>query len=983
MLQCQHNITKAYRIFIEHCHFEYNNKHSKVISDYGGGLFADISVCGTIELTLTNSIFLGNYADHGGAIAIRYNQTIFIRQLFSHCKFEGNEGTYGGGLYMEVAGSEFCEVVSDYIVSFESCRWIKNSGMYGSAVIITPPLKTKACGVRYHYVKPLFKTCSFYNNSASYTHLNQWWWLNYKAHKCSKGVLLTKCISIVFVGANIFSHNKGSAIYLLTSDIIFIPGSRVQFQNNIGQDGGAIALYPKSTLKLSQNVSITFRENEAIRGGAIFKKDEDNSPFLCTIQDKNGTDKNISRHLYFLSNLASQGGKSIFSSSLNLRSCRTNILIRTSCQVNKSQSNTIHLNFNECRENELEPLGLLNNSTIQRSIVPGKPTKLFTSKNIPTLRQVDQVTIEPNDSEVVVSLLSIYSNEIILYGKPGNNATIKLYLKDMVLSVDVHLKVCPPGFIYDPPTKVCMCSDYYAQSKESNRYSYKGIRRCDANTFQAYIMQKFWAGYIQDKFCTSPCPLGFCNREADIDTLLPQDSQDYILNKNVCDFNRNGILCGTCTENHTVFFHDNELSCQKAFKCKWGWFFYLISEILPATIFFVLIILLNITLTTGGVSGFLFYVQTFDNLLLLGHYIIWFENKTYKWLKALRFIVRIFNLSFFSLREISFCVIENANALDMIAFNYITLLYCLFLVLATIAVMKRCSAKLRMLKFQLSKSIIHGLSSFLVLCYYQCTRINLTLLSYANVCNSARVFHNGDLAYFNKEHLKYAIPAILFSILVTTIPPVLLLSYPLCYKLLAACHMHESKLTKILCIIIPLEKYKPLFDAFQSSFKDDHRYFAGLYLVYRLLIISVYLFVLDLENLYITVEVLLILILSIHSCIQPYKKRSHNLIDTLLFLLLLLLNTITLFNYKERTSRYFREDVIHITSSIQVTLAWLPLITMTCYLGQKGISAVKAFLLRKPIKQNNDTELISSSSLLDIQEERQEIYNARYNNWKK
>ena len=156
--------------------------------------------------------------------------------------------------------------------------------------------------------------------------------------------------------------------------------------------------------------------------------------------------------------------------------------------------------------------------------------------------------------------------------------------------------------------------------------------------------------------------------------MLPQDSQDYILNKNVCDFNRHGILCGTCKENHTVFFHDNELSCQKACKCKWGWLFYLISEILPATIFFVLIILLDITFTSGGVSGFLFYVQTFDNLLLLGHYIILFEKKTYKWLKALHFIVCIFNLSFFSLKDISFCLIEDANALDMIAFNYITLL---------------------------------------------------------------------------------------------------------------------------------------------------------------------------------------------------------------------------------------------------------------------------------------------------------------------
>ena len=91
-------------------------------------------------------------------------------------------------------------------------------------------------------------------------------------------------------------------------------------------------------------------------------------------------------------------------------------------------------------------------------------------------------------------------------------------------------------------------------------------------------------------------------------------------------------------------------------------------------------------------------------------------------------MARIFNLSFFFTERVFFPFDENATALVMIAFNYFTQLYCLVLVLVTIDVMNQFEIKLNehfgLGKSQLSKFIIHSLSRFLVLCYFQCTGVS-------------------------------------------------------------------------------------------------------------------------------------------------------------------------------------------------------------------------------------------------------------------
>ena len=157
-----------------------------------------------------------------------------------------------------------------------------------------------------------------------------------------------------------------------------------------------------------------------------------------------------------------------------------------------------------------------------------------------------------------------------------------------------------------------------------------------------------------------------------------------------------------------------------------------------------------------------------------------------------------------------------------------------------------------------------------------------------NVTNGQKyVLYNGTMTYLSGPHLKYAIPALFIILTLVAMPPLLLLTYPLCYKVFLLFGIQETRFTRILCKLLPLEKLRPFFDSFQGSFKDEHRYTSGLYFVYRL--VSVCLAVFTTHNsdvFYILLEIQLVLMIFVHFYFQPYKIKKHNRQDLFFFVTL-------------------------------------------------------------------------------------------------
>ena len=85
-------------------------------------------------------------------------------------------------------------------------------------------------------------------------------------------------------------------------------------------------------------------------------------------------------------------------------------------------------------------------------------------------------------------------------------------------------------------------------------------------------------------------------------------------------------------------------------------------------------------------------------------------------------------------------------------------------------------------------------------------------------------------------------------------------------------------------------KLDPVFDVFQGVYKEKMRWFAGVHLLYRMILWAVFIelsFDANLQNF--VVLSCLVVILGIHSLFQPYKLPKHNYIETLYLVYLVII----------------------------------------------------------------------------------------------
>ena len=122
--------------------------------------------------------------------------------------------------------------------------------------------------------------------------------------------------------------------------------------------------------------------------------------------------------------------------------------------------------------------------------------------------------------------------------------------------------------------------------------------------------------------------------------------------------------------------------------------------------------------------------------------------------------------------------------------------------------------------------------------------------------------------------------------------------------------------------------YKPLLDSFQGCFKDNLRFFAGLYFLYRWCFPLAW-FSTEFSNYYTSIGGILVFILMLHTICQPYIKRAHNIIDALLFSNLILINFLLFFNYHK--SRIEKPNIDAVQAIVQLMLVYLPLVVVGIY----------------------------------------------------
>ena len=438
---------------------------------------------------------------------------------------------------------------------------------------------------------------------------------------------------------------------------------------------------------------------------------------------------------------------------------------------------------------------------------------------------------------------------------------------------------------------------------------------------------------------TATCPFKFCSYNGStVRPAIRLPRNPSTLDESICGPKRTGILCGKCAQGYTAYYHSPYYSCSEERLCNWGWLFYILSEIMPVSLLFMLVLIFNISFTTGTVNGFILFSQLLDTLQINTSYC---GENPFVW--GYQIIYGFFNMEFFNIDPLSFCIWKHATVLHVLTFKYMTIAYALFLVFCLVLFMKYCGHRCLGKCIRITtvrNSVIHGLAAFLVICYGQCIKVSLSLLlpdiphARRKHHHAFRVLLNGEIEYFSKEHFPYAAPAILCLLTIGAVPPTLLLAYPLTNRLLTLCHISDSSFVTSVSRKISISKLKPFLDSFQGCFKDNFRFFSGFYFVYRWVGLAAYALCSHDSGFYSVLESMLVAILTVHAMAQPYESRWHNIIDAFLLANLLFVNGFSGFNYyySRKTDGKRCDKIIKRTSIAQTIIVYLPIFYMVTYL---------------------------------------------------
>ena len=607
---------------------------------------------------------------YGGLNDDNINNSVSIENV----TFQNNSARYGGG---NTIFSDLGYQISHWYlnnVTFKNCTWKDNLANFSTAVDVSPNIFDNIAGG--FPVSTAFYDCRFVNNKV----------LSNSRHKNTtklfyrSGTVMITALPVKFGGETIFANNVGTALHVVATRVTFDWWSNVIFENNSGSEGGALALVGMATLLFNSNSTFLFVNNSAdFVGGAIYWYSVDQHDYFsshtCFLKREMHKTKNVS--FSFINNTAHSGiGNSIFATTLLPCRCSSHNNSHNLLDVFKCVAKFPDLVLKDIATYAHKfNLDKVKNSSLM--ITPGIIVPLGATVYDEGHHNVTHITVFQNsimqDNNSTITLAPSYKYnslcEVNIYGRPGS--TGKLLVKtDNVQGistvVDIKLTHCPPGFVLINDTK-CECG-------QDNYF------KIECKFPHAYIRKGYWAGYLDVNNATGPtpanlwtseCPLAFCSYDKHNKIrrnlfLLPKTANKTSLDDFICNSYRTGKVCGQCREGFSVFFHSKLYSCKKVSSlCNYGILFYVLSELLPLTLLFIAILVMNISFTSGAVNGFILFAQVIDLLYIDANGLTTFHQASWV-VPTYQFIYGFFNLDFFSGEFLSFCLWEGATVLDVL-----------------------------------------------------------------------------------------------------------------------------------------------------------------------------------------------------------------------------------------------------------------------------------------------------------------------------
>ena len=289
---------------------------------------------------------------------------------------------------------------------------------------------------------------------------------------------------------------------------------------------------------------------------------------------------------------------------------------------------------------------------------------------------------------------------------------------------------------------------------------------------------------------------------------LPHDPRN--LSHDECDLNnREGMFCGRCKEGFAPsinIFSGKCVKCEDCLQNPASLFLFLVSEILPLTVFYVIIMKLRINIVSGPMLGYVLFCQAHINSIHIypniWRFVLTHSEKLSRFwiINILLPLTGIWNVNFFAMFVPHLCYGCGFNDLLGVLIEYLSIFYIFILVsLGFLIDMLDLKSKLssvrccRVLMFSfdvlrsdwyVSDSAMHALATFTALFVSKVVAISVQLLSVRKVYNMNATLVKQVISFepsieaFSRQQVPYTVAAYVPIAVFVLIPATLLCLYP-------------------------------------------------------------------------------------------------------------------------------------------------------------------------------------------------------------
>ena len=752
------------------------------------------------------SNFISNTGSIGKAICARNNTSL---------SFTGTSNFINHSIGYDAGGAIYAEHSTSLSFTGTS-NFINNSAYNGGAIFVA----------LYNISLNFTGTSNFINNSAVYD---------------SGGAIFAgDNASISINGTSNFINNSaltaGGAIYAVHDTSLSFTGTSNFINNSVDGRGGGLSLL-NSTFSILPNTTIYWVSNHALLGGAIYVG-EDYNPFIycstigtytenhCFFQLpgqnlSNGIDAQFvfkdnsadaGSVLYGgaidyckLTGLESYSSGEVFDMIVHIENHNTNSSISSDpfrvcpCENNcpdcskSDKSYTVHPG--ETFHVSVVAVGQ-RNGTVPIAVRGHLTNKYYSTTPIGNLHPLQYAQATVNTCTTLnYTVFSLLGNvELKLYA----DGPCSTFGSELNLKLDVN-QTCPPGFNLSERERSCVCNERLA----------KYTNHCEITDglgqISHYSLDRFWVGYDSALILHPHCPFDYC----------VSHTVDFPLNNTdlQCAYNRSGLLCGACKKGYSLVLGTSQ--------CKQCTNFHLVL-LIPfalmglALVFFLLVS--KLTVATGTLSGLVFYA----NIVAVNRTLFIPVEST----EILSVFIAWLNLDF----GVETCFYKGMDAYSKTWFQFVFPVY-IWVLVGLIILASHFSRRFTQL---LGNNPVSVLATLILLSYTKILRnliaaLYVTYLEYPTY-NRGVWLYDANIYYLRTKH----IPLFIFAILVFLflfIPYTLLLLFG--QWLQAISHLR-------LFAWVNSARLKFFMDSYHAPYKARHRYWPGLLLVVRFILLLVF-----------------------------------------------------------------------------------------------------------------------------------------------